>query len=219
MNSIRFFRLTILILVVFVNAYCKKESIPSNPKNTPPKANAGSDIQVILPANSYVLVGSALDDENNIQKALWSKISGPSSFVIENPNSFSTAIKNLEQGVYQFELTVSDVPGLMDKDTVSVTVSQISTTPGEILFRNFSWGTEGLNGTLLWGRAIIIHTIYQYVPAGSNFRTFIKKGNAANWEELFINSQSSYGFLIVNGTLIIYSGYEETEPVDIKLVY
>ena len=229
MKTIRFFRIMILVAIMFVNANCKKENpfanatsgvvVPPPTINTSPKANAGSDKQVILPTNTCLLAGSAYDKENNIQMAQWDKISGPASFLIENQTSISTQVKNLQLGVYQFELTVKDSYGLMSKDTVAVTVGQISTTPNETIFKNFIWGTEGLYGTLLWGSVIIIPNIYQYMPAGSVFRTFIKKGNSTNWEELFFGEHSWYSLDLINGKLIIWSNYDETDVADIKLVY
>jgi hypothetical protein len=118
-----FLPVIILVVFVFVIAGCKKESTSLITRNTPPKANAGSDIQVNLPANSCVLAGSAQDDENNIDVILWKKVSGPASFYIENPGLLSTSVKDLVLGVYQFELTVKDKGGLSAKDTVVVNVN------------------------------------------------------------------------------------------------
>lgn len=228
MKRLHFFQLIIFVLVVFINANCKKEPAFDNTTgivvtppttNTSPRANAGLDKQFILPINSCLLTGYASDKENNINRVQWSKISGPVSFLIDEPNSISTYVRNLEVGVYQFELTVTDAGGLSGKDTVTVAVSQISTTPGEIIFSNLIWGDQGLFGTLLWGSAILIPNIYQYVPAGKIFRVFIRKNSSSSWEELFFNEDSFYGVKLVNGTLIIWSTYDETEFVEIKLVY
>ena len=68
--------------------------------------------------------GSAsTDPENSILSYAWSKISGPSSFNIVNPNSMQTNVTNLSRGAYQFELTVTDAGGLFSKDTMMVTVN------------------------------------------------------------------------------------------------
>jgi hypothetical protein len=97
---------------------------PKGPKNNrPPVANAGADQPITLPSNSVNLNGSAsTDPDNNITSYQWTKISGPSSFNIANPNSVQTQATNLVEGVYQFELKVTDAGGLFDKDTVQVTV-------------------------------------------------------------------------------------------------
>lgn len=92
--------------------------------NRPPVANAGADQVITLPSNSVNLNGSAsTDPDNNITSYQWTKISGPSSFSIANPNSVQTQVTNLVEGVYQFELKVTDRFGLYDKDTVQVTVN------------------------------------------------------------------------------------------------
>jgi TolB protein len=91
--------------------------------NRPPIANAGADQVISLPTNTVSLNGSAsTDPDNNITSYQWTKISGPSSFTIANPNSLQTQVTNLVAGDYQFELKVTDQFGLYNKDMVQVTV-------------------------------------------------------------------------------------------------
>jgi len=216
--------------MLFVLANCKKETPatgsgsvlinpPPPPTNTPPKAHSGSDQLVFLPANSCLLLGSASDNENNIKTILWEKISGPNSFLFEYNSLLPVQIKNLVQGVYQFKLTVTDLYGLNDQDTTMVIVSQISNPPTEIIINNLTWGSEGFNGPLLWGSTIMIPNIYQYLPAGRIFRIFFRKANSTFWEELFIGDNALYLVYLINGTLGIWSGADETESVSIKLIY
>jgi len=94
----------------------------SQPPNHPPVANAGNDTTITLPANTANLDGSkSTDPDNNITTYQWTKISGPSSFNIANSNAAQTQVTNLVEGVYQFELKVTDAGGLNDKDTMKVT--------------------------------------------------------------------------------------------------
>ena len=94
-------------------------------KNLPPVAHAGSDQTIILTTNTAALNGSAsTDPNNNITGYLWTKVSGPSSFNIINANAVQTQVTNLVQGIYQFELKVTDARGLFDKDTVQITALQ-----------------------------------------------------------------------------------------------
>ncbi|MFI5132479.1 MAG: PKD domain-containing protein, partial [Chitinophagales bacterium] len=91
--------------------------------NRPPVANAGADQTITLPANTVNLNGSgSTDPDNNIKSYLWAKISGPSSFNILNTNAVQTQVTNLVQGIYQFELRVTDSAGLFAKDTTQVMV-------------------------------------------------------------------------------------------------
>jgi predicted esterase len=96
--------------------------------NRAPVANAGSDITITLPANSTTLNGTAsADPEGNgtIASYSWVKLTGPTQYNIANAGAASTALNNLVEGTYTFELTITDNGGLSDKDTVSVRVNPI----------------------------------------------------------------------------------------------
>ena len=180
-----------------------------------PKANAGPDKLVYYPTNFTNLSGSMSTWGNIIQTISWSKISGPSSFLIETPNSLGTKVSNLQIGVYQFEMFVQDNAGLTDKDTCTVIVGQLSATPNEVIFTNQVWFLEG------WGSAIVISNVYQYLPAGSVFRAYIKRDNFTNWEELTMDDYNSwFTVYLLDGDLHIFSYYDgESDTPDIKLVY
>lgn len=55
----------------------------------------------------------------------WRKVSGPSQFRIESPDSAVTKITNLEAGIYQFELKVTNSNGLSGRDTMVLTVHSL----------------------------------------------------------------------------------------------
>jgi hypothetical protein len=99
--------------------------IVDNPAvNQSPAANAGPDQAIKLPIDSVLLDGSkSIDPDNNITAYNWTKISGPSSFNIINANAVQTVAKGLVQGIYKFELKVTDAGGLFSKDTVQVIVN------------------------------------------------------------------------------------------------
>ena len=142
--SSSFLIISILLAGIFIS--CKKESSfnrntppdevavarsPGRGKNPrPPVANAGPDQKSILPLNTVALDGSAsTDPNNNISGYLWTKVSGPSTFAISNANAVQTQVTNLIEGVYKFELKVTDAGGLFDKDTVQVTVNSEGSPP------------------------------------------------------------------------------------------
>ncbi|HYJ63167.1 MAG TPA: PKD domain-containing protein [Parafilimonas sp.] len=120
----------ISMLIIIGLSGCQKE-LPCEgclntyhpPTNHSPVANAGNDTTIILPGDTVNLDGSlSLDPDNNITGYQWTKISGPSSFNITDANAVKTPVINLVQGVYQFELKVTDADTLIDRDTVMVTV-------------------------------------------------------------------------------------------------
>ncbi|HEY0355650.1 MAG TPA: hypothetical protein VGC29_05575, partial [Flavisolibacter sp.] len=86
------------------------------PANTPPVANAGNDITITLPVNSTTLTGSGTDNNGSITSYAWTKIAGPTQFMIMNAAGAQTTVTNLVQGVYQFRLTVTDNNGATDSD-------------------------------------------------------------------------------------------------------
>jgi hypothetical protein len=98
--------------------------------NHPPVAVAGADTTIVLPANSILLDGSdSWDPDSNIISYAWQKISGPSTATISDPTSVKLQVDNMVQGVYRFELTVTDAGGLFDKDTIQITVSSSPNKP------------------------------------------------------------------------------------------
>ncbi|MGN6298386.1 MAG: PKD domain-containing protein, partial [Ginsengibacter sp.] len=97
--------------------------------NLPPSANADSDQSITLPTNSVKLSGSGEDSDGSITSYQWTKISGPNSGTINNANSFSATATNLSEGVYQFELKVTDNEGTSAKDTMIVEVNPKAVTP------------------------------------------------------------------------------------------
>ncbi|MGN6603174.1 MAG: PKD domain-containing protein, partial [Ginsengibacter sp.] len=86
-----------------------------------PVANAGSDQTITLPTDSVKLSGSGNDSDGTIASYSWSQISGNASTIV-NGSSATTTVRNLAQGAYQFELTVTDDKGATGKDTMKVAV-------------------------------------------------------------------------------------------------
>lgn len=129
------FTVTVLLLI----SSCKKEKScegcindnqPAGEHNHPPVAHAGADQTITLPNNSVNVDGSlSSDPDNNISSYQWTKLSGPSSFNITNANAVTTHVPNLVEGVYEFELKVTDASGLFDKDTMQVLVNPAVVTP------------------------------------------------------------------------------------------
>jgi hypothetical protein len=98
------------------------------PKNLSPTAQAGSDQSITLPANTINLNGSGVDSDGSITSYSWTKISGPSAYNIANPSLAVTSVANLVEGIYQFELKVTDDKGAIGTDTIQVTVNKSNIT-------------------------------------------------------------------------------------------
>jgi hypothetical protein len=91
--------------------------------NASPTANAGPDQSITLPTNSVILSGSGTDPDGTITAYLWTKVSGPAAGTITAPTTAATSVTALVQGVYQFELRVTDNNGAFGRDTIQVTVN------------------------------------------------------------------------------------------------
>lgn len=90
--------------------------------NLAPLANAGQDITVYLPDNSCRLNGSSSHDPDGMITAYqWKKIAGPYA-VITNQNDAQADVTNLTEGIYNFELSVTDNKGATATDVVQVNV-------------------------------------------------------------------------------------------------
>ena len=108
------------VVMVTVNA-------TTPPANQAPTANAGTDRSITLPTNSLTLTGTGTDPDGTIAGYQWTKLSGPTQFTIVSPAQAQTIVNNLVQGVYSFQLRVTDNRGTTATDVVIVTVN--ATTP------------------------------------------------------------------------------------------
>jgi hypothetical protein len=97
--------------------------------NIAPLAHAGADQKIMLPNNSISLTGTGSDADGVIVSYAWTKISGPSSFNMVNANSPVTDVWGLQEGSYQFQLSVTDNDGLVGLDTVKVDVVAANLPP------------------------------------------------------------------------------------------
>lgn len=212
---------TLLLLIVgFLFYACKKDNLITSPTintNKPPVAVAGPDQTITLPTNAVTLDGSASKDtDNNIINYAWRKISGPSLFNIANAGSVQSQVTNLAEGVYQFELTVTDSLGLFDKDSTTVSVNKIYAN--EKIFSDQKWGFNYI-------RLIFIPDLYTHLPVGISFKVFIKRDNTNTWKEVVYIPQQwtfspEYVFDLDNGNLWIYTNLDdENDTPDIKIVY
>ena len=91
--------------------------------NQVPVANAGADKALTLPAASTTITGSGTDADGKINTYAWAKIAGPSAGIIAGNTTATATLTNLVQGVYKYQLTVTDNAGASAKDTVQVTVN------------------------------------------------------------------------------------------------
>ncbi len=92
-----------------------------DPNTGDPIASAGPDRVVVLPTSSLVLDGSATDN-GTITTFAWTQLSGPSTATLANAHTEDLTVSGLVQGVYEFQLSVTDNELNTDTDSMLVNV-------------------------------------------------------------------------------------------------
>jgi ribosomal protein L14 len=97
--------------------------LPAPRVNQPPRAVAGADFTLSLPASNASLDGSASSDpDGQIVVHRWRQVSGPTVVRITAPTAARTNVEGLLPGEYVFELTVTDNEGATASATVKINV-------------------------------------------------------------------------------------------------
>ncbi len=187
----------LIIVQVFGYLSCTKddENLPAQPaptKNTAPKVKTIDQVLLILPNNEITLVGNYTDSERNVREVKWIKISGPASYRLENPNSLSTRLDQLEKGDYLFELRVTDSLALYGSDTVKVTVSDTPASSNELVFTDHTWVFD-------WSNHIEVEKFNTIISPNAVFKVYIRRESSSDWIEatpLSLFGNSSYEYFV-----------------------
>uniref|UniRef100_A0A182WFF8 MANSC domain-containing protein n=1 Tax=Anopheles minimus TaxID=112268 RepID=A0A182WFF8_9DIPT len=110
----------------------------------PPEANAGKNVILYLPNNNVTLNGSLSKDDNGIIAWEWTKISTNQSKAVDMQNTRTPFLQlsNLEEGVYAFELKVTDAKNQSSTSMVHVFVKPPTNRPPV--------AKAGVNGTTIY---------------------------------------------------------------------
>jgi hypothetical protein len=186
------------LLFLFILAGCKKDyhtgASSTGIINTAPRTFAGADLYVVLPNDSATLNGVVYDDPSLMLLHSWKKISGPASYVIDEPGLLKTKVRNLLKGRYEFELTVRNNGGLTGIDTVIVDVQEPFTPLNDLIFQDLRW-------IFPWYASIEVKNINLY---SAPKKVFIKRGFNTTWTEVNYLSNSA-----INSA---YEYFIETRP-------
>lgn len=136
--------------------------------NTKPVSNAGNDIIVTLPTTTATLNGSgSIDSDGVITGYLWSQVSGPGIAVINNNRSAITSVSNLQQGLYEFKLAVTDDSSATSEDLLSINVLPAPAVTNRYIKVNLYGGVnafeqDGWNNWNVTGVTNIISSNFKY---------------------------------------------------------
>lgn len=118
--------------------------------NQAPVANAGADQVITLPVNSLSISGTGTDADGTIAGYAWTKVSGPAAGTMTNANTAALSLTGLAEGIYQYQLTVTDNSGATGTDNVQVTVNAAPVPPAST---NRSVRVNMYNGTTPYNNA------------------------------------------------------------------
>lgn len=97
-------------------------TVNSATDNNPPVANAGGNQTLKLPTNTTVLFGSGTDVDGSIVSYEWSKVNGGPA-TLSNNNTPTLTVKDLQVGIYTFQLRVTDEDGDTNEDVATIIVN------------------------------------------------------------------------------------------------
>jgi gliding motility-associated-like protein len=116
-----------------------------------PVANAGEDVTLQLPENSFAIQGSGNDADGDISNYSWEQTDGPNqATVTTNAADGSVNISNLQEGTYRFVLTVTDNGNLTGTDEIVVQVIPASMDQRVQLPKVFTPNNDGIEDTWNW---------------------------------------------------------------------
>ncbi|KAF5926422.1 hypothetical protein HPG69_013727 [Diceros bicornis minor] len=107
-----------------------EDCCPSAEKDEPPLSKAGQDVVLHLPADGVILDGRESTDDHAIIQYEWTLLQGDPSMDMKVPQSGTLKLSHLREGVYTFQLTVTDTAGQRSSDNVSVTVLPMDFSTG-----------------------------------------------------------------------------------------
>jgi hypothetical protein len=132
------FKTTVAFLVVLIlwTSSCEKDPEPEEvttvTDKVPPVAVAGSDRKIFLADQMWIYLDGSSSYDNNGGTLLmkWKQTGGPATSGLVDEFKTSQTVQLYEDGDYEFELTVTDRQGNVDKDTVAYDVEWASCLVG-----------------------------------------------------------------------------------------
>uniref|UniRef100_A0A667ZRK0 Low density lipoprotein receptor-related protein 11 n=1 Tax=Myripristis murdjan TaxID=586833 RepID=A0A667ZRK0_9TELE len=90
----------------------------------PPRSDAGQDVVIQLPTDWAVLDGRDSVDDHGISRYEWALIKGDTAINMKVTHPGLLKVSGLQQGVYTFQMTITDTAGQKSSDNVSITVQR-----------------------------------------------------------------------------------------------
>jgi parallel beta-helix repeat protein len=158
---------------ITLKAFTSSVLLKTGPIDAGFKADAGTDISLVLPINSTVLKGSA--SGGTVVSYSWTKIAGPAQYAMANANSPSTNISNLAMGKYTFQFKVINTAG--DSAIATVNVVALGVLPVTLIDFTAQNNLDKID--LRWKVASEINVSHYTVERSGNGHSFESIGEVA----------------------------------------
>jgi len=206
---------TLFLIAGLVFCSCKKEKTTQIQIIDPrPAAMAGIDQTITLPRDSVDLDGRGIDYNGGILKYEWKKKSGPAQFKFVDASVAAARVKDLVEGVYVFELKVTNSGLLSDSDDVVVTVLPV---PAVIVAEDYrTRKSGGWNDASNWERFDGTQWVAaSRAPFGDDGQINIRTGDTVT-----INSAVTANQIVIDagGGLTIESDFTLTDDIGVDLM-
>ncbi|WP_338873567.1 PKD domain-containing protein [Myxococcus stipitatus] len=119
------------------------------PANAPPTVSAGADQTVVLPVSSAQLTGTASDSDGQVVSLKWVNLNGPPGSTLTGGTTLSATASGLVEGLYEFELQVTDDDGVTVASRTKVKVEPSPATRGRVQWREKT-ATQSVYGHFLY---------------------------------------------------------------------
>ena len=180
----------------------------------PPVAVVSKDEKIPVGQATVLRGENSYGQGSSIKSYVWSKYSGPASHEILTPYAQNTWIRNMEEGVYVYRLTVTDYNGVVDTDDVTITVK------GSLPVAH-----AGKDETIPVGQSTVLHGENSYVLGGViRSYSWTKLSGPAAYEITDPNSQTTWIRNMTSGTYVYRltikdnNGYEGVDDVIITVL-
>ena len=209
MRSLTIFLMAALILLSLTGCRKDLESPQNMPSQLPPgtyispRIGPLSDTSINLPYN-WAMLGASITNgsNNNFRSVEWRNISGPSNVTITNRFSLRSPVTGFHEGVYHFEIKVTDYIGETQIDSMKITVNpDMFNNSREEIFNDLVW---------VWpmGSTATIYSSQLFSP-GKSLKVFAR--TRAGWDLVYpihmFDEQlpHEYYFELQVGKMVIYT--------------
>jgi RHS repeat-associated protein len=129
-----------------------------------PVANAGADINIVLPGNMAIVNGSGSVSTGSITGYQWTKLSG-ATVTLTNASTQKLTVTGLAAGIYEFRLTVTSNAGAIAYDDVKVVVkaTPVSGTPTPLSYSaQYNGNIAAIKWSSSYGQAQVQQRMYAF---------------------------------------------------------